>query len=329
MMRRRTFIASTVSVLAAPLAVEAQLVANPHRIGLLSFAAPPATPYVDPSWYFRQGLLAIGHQEGRTFLMEYRWAGRDPGQLPILARELVQLPVDVIVTLGTPAAQAAASVTKTIPIIMAGVDDPVRHGLVASLGRPGGNVTGLAHVPGSEFYAKQIEVFKEAVPRLSRVAVVGEFTATEESIFGEMQASAQPFSVKLLRMRANDETEFAAVFASLKRERADGLFVYPGSLNYTNRRWIADFAATNGLPTMFVDDAFVRAGGLMSYFTHWGELRRRAAVYVDKVLKGAKPADLPIEQPTKFELVINLKTAKALGLTIPPSVLARADELIQ
>jgi putative ABC transport system substrate-binding protein len=261
--------------------------------------------------------------------MEYRWAGRDVRRLPVLALELVQLPVEVIVTLGTPAAQAAAKATKTVPIIMAGVDDPVRNGLVASLGRPGGNITGLTHTPGPSFYSKQIELFKEAIPLLSRLAVFGEFTATEEFIFGEMQAAAQQFGVKLLRMRAHDETEFAGILASLKRAGTDGLFVYPGSLNYANRHRIAEFAVTSGLPTMFADRAFVEAGGLISYFTHWGELRQRTAVYVDKVLKGTNPADLPIEQPTKFELVVNLKTAKTLGVTLPQSVLLRADDVIQ
>jgi putative ABC transport system substrate-binding protein len=272
----------------------------------------------------------LGYIEGQNLLIESRFADAKVDQLPGLAADLVQRRVDLIVTIGTPPVQAAKEATATIPIVMAGSADPVEHGLVTSLAQPGGNVTGVTHSPGPEISGKGIELLKEAVPTVSRVAVLWDSSGIHEGLSLENQkVVARKLGVALLPFDAKTLDELNAALATIPRERANGLFVFPNFINGKHQQLILDFAATNRLPTMFQETSWVENGGLMSYYTNWGRLRERAAVFVDKILKGAKPADLPVEQPTKFQLVINLKTAKALGLTIPPAVLARADEVIE
>jgi putative tryptophan/tyrosine transport system substrate-binding protein len=238
--------------------------------------------------------------------------------------------VDVIFAPATPAALAAKNVTGTIPIVMATVLDPVGLGLVASLGRPGGNVTGLTTFVGPEIVGKHLELFKEAVPKLSRVAVLqNPANPTNVLLARQTRTAADLLGVQLRILDARRPAELEDAFHAMPRTRTDGLLVLPDNMLWTNRARLADLAAKNRLPTMFRDREHVDAGGLMSYGANTADLVRRGAIHVGKILKGAKPADLPVEQPTKFELVINLKTAKALGLTIPQSLLVRADEIIQ
>jgi putative ABC transport system substrate-binding protein len=265
-------------------------------------------------------------------VIERRYAQWNLERLPDLATELVQLKVNVIATNSTPAALAAKRATSTIPIVLAGGATPVEAGLVVSLARPGGNVTGLTDGLGSEFVSKQLQMLKQVAPKVSRVAVFLNSTARDEAeMFNGLLGGARALGVTLVLIdvktaRQFDQTTFTA---EMTRAHVDGFWVSPALLNWEHRGLIVDFAATHRLPAMYGDRAWVDTGGLMAYSTSWPTLRRRAAVYIDKILKGVKPADLPVEDPIKFDLVINLKTAKALGLTIPPSVLARADEVIQ
>ena len=314
------------ALLATLLAAEAEQAKKVYRIGYLS----PGTASGGVSAAFRATLQELGYIEGQNLVLESRFADAKIDRLPSLATELVRVGVDVIVTIGTPTVQAAKEATATIPIVMAGSADPVEHKLVASLARPGGNVTGVTHSPGPEISGKGLQYFKEAVPSLSRVAILWDSSVLHEGLSLEAQrAAARTTGVTVLPMDVKTLEELTVALAATTREHADGLFVFLNFINGKHEKLLLDFATTHWLPTMFQDADSVSARGLMSYYTNWTELRRRAAVYVDKILKGAKPADLPVEQPTKFELVINLKTAKALGLTIPPSVLARADEVIQ
>jgi putative ABC transport system substrate-binding protein len=254
-------------------------------------------------------------------------------QLPDLAAELVRLNVDVLVTITTPAVLAAKNATTTIPIVMAAAAHPVEQGLIASLARPGGNVTGLTHTHGPEFNGKGLELLKEAAPTLSRVAVLfntsGGLQAPLRLDLDALQAAARALGITLVPLDVQTLEEFTGAFATILRKGADGLFVFSIDPLITHAKLIADFAITHRLPTMFHRKDSVQAGGLMSYYTDGSALRRRAAVFVDKILKGKKPADLPVERPMKFELVVNLKTAKALGLTMPPALLALVDEVIQ
>ena len=246
------------------------------------------------------------------------------------ASSLVAIDVDVIVTITTSAALAARQVTSTIPIVMGGSNDPVGNGLVTSLAHPGGNVTGLTNNPGGDFVRKMIQLLKEAAPRVSHVGVLWDSTARAEArTLATIQAAAQALGITALNGDAQNAKAIPAALTSLVRAGANGLWVSPSALNGSQQKPIVDFALANRLPSIFGDKQFVSEGGLMSYWTNWNDLRRRSAVYVDKILKGAKPADLPVEQPTKFELVINLKTANALGLTIPKELLLRADEVIR
>ncbi len=312
-----------IGILAVPLAAEAQQAGKIYRIGYLT-----AGGGVEQS--FRDAMRQLGYLEGQNIVIEGRFAERKLERLPDLAAELVGLKVDVIVTITTPAAQAAKNATATIPVVMAGSSDPVELGLVASLARPGGNVTGVTNNPGSGFAGKLVQLLKEAAPTIRRVATIHNLTiAPEVRGWAEMQDAARALSLTLLSKDVRTAEDFDSAFAAIARERADALIVLPNSLNVTHTKGIVDFATKNRLPTMFGDGNAVKAGGFMSYWTNWADLRRRAAIYVDKILKGAKPGDLPVEQPTKFELVINLKTAKAIGLTIPQSILIRADEVIQ
>jgi putative ABC transport system substrate-binding protein len=316
-------VALTLGLLVAPLAVEAQQPGKVYRVGYLA-----AGSGVDEA--FRQALRSLGYVEGRNLVLEGRFAEGKIERLPALAAELAQRPVDVIVTITTPAALAAKSATPTIPIVMAGSATPVELGLIASLGRPGGNVTGVTNNPGPGFAGKWLQLLKEAAPKISRVVAIHNMSILPDARgFSEMQAAAPTLALSVLSADVRTPQDFDRAFPAVTRERADALIVAPNTLNGAYTKLIVDFATQHRLPTMFGNGDSVRAGGLMSYWANWEELRRRAARYVDKILKGAKPADLPVEEPSKFKLVINLKTAQALGLTIPQSVLIQADEVIQ
>jgi putative ABC transport system substrate-binding protein len=320
---------AALALLAAPLAAVAQPAGKIPQIGYLS---PNLAADAHLHEAFRQGLRDLGYVEGRTLLIENRDAEGNWERLPVLAAELVALTVDVIVATNTPGALAAAQATKTRPIVFAAVGDPVTSGLVTSLARPGGNVTGTSG-GAPELIGKCLEQLKQAVPRISRVAVLWQQGAfggrTERDMLKRADVAARGLRLRPQFVEARDPDDFDSVFSEMTRARADALTVLTGAMFISERRRLVDLAAKNRLPAVYAWRVFVEDGGLMSYGPSLAELFRNAAVYVDKILKGAKPADLPIEQPTKFELVINLKTAKALGLTIPPSVLARADEIIQ
>ena len=261
--------------------------------------------------------------------LESWWSEGRTERLPALAIELIQLRVDVIVASGTQAVRAAKQATSTIPIVMAVSAHPDKIGLVESLARPGGNVTGLDNV-GPDLKGKQLQLLKELAPKVSRVAVLWNPANLVETFgFKEMVAAAAVIGVEIQSIDVRTPDDYLAAFATVTASRADALYAFGNPVNFKNRQLIADFALKSRLPSIYEERLFVESGGLMSYAPSFTDLFRRAATYVDKILKGAKPADLPIEQPTKYELVINLNTAKALGLTIPPSVLARADEVIE
>ncbi len=297
------------------------------RIGFMSLQSQVAeSPRVEA---FRQGLRDLGYIEGKTIEIEWRWAMAKPELLVDLAQELVRLKVDIIVTAGTPATQAAMNATKTIPIIMTSATDPVGTGLVASLAHPGGNVTGLSNL-FQDLGGKQVELLKEAFPKVSRVAVFYDpANAGNAAWLGEMKVAADTLRITVQSLEVRGPDDFEPAFSAIKRERASALSVVRNAVTNIHRTRIVDFAAKSRLPAMYPDRVFVDTGGLMSYGPNFPDLWRRSATYVDKILKGRKPADLPVEQPTKFELVINLKTAKQIGLTIPQSVLYRADKVIK
>jgi putative ABC transport system substrate-binding protein len=312
-----------------PVAAEAQQAANVARIGVLVLNRA-----TNPRGHeaFRQGLRDLGYVEGRNVVIEYRDAEGKPERLPALAAELVALKVGVIVAPGTLAALAAKQATRTIPIVFPVVGDPVTDGLVTSLARPGGNVTGLSNRT-PELVGKCLELLTQAVPGVSRVAVLwlpgGAPERTEQDMLREAEVAARALGARLQVVEARGPADFDRAFSDMTRARAGALTVLPYVMFFNERRRLVDLAAKNRLPAVYGSREFVDAGGLMSYGADIGDLFRRAATYVDKILKGAKPGDLPVEQATKFELVINLKTAKALGLTIPQSILARADQVIE
>jgi putative tryptophan/tyrosine transport system substrate-binding protein len=278
---------------------------------------------------FQQGLRDLGYIEGQNIAIEYRSTEGMAERLPNLAAELVRLKVDIIVVGGSPATQAARNATKTIPIVMTNVTGPVEIGLVASLAHPGGNVTGLSNV-GSDLGGKQLELLKEASPKISRVAIVSDSAIPGNALWlGEMKVAAETLRITLQPVDVHHPDDFERAFSAIKNEHANALSALRNAVNSNYRARIVDFAAKSRLPAMYPDREDVEAGGLMSYGPNFADLFRRAATYVDKILKGAKPADLPVEQPTKFEFVINLKTAKQIGLTIPQSVLFRADKVIK
>jgi putative ABC transport system substrate-binding protein len=320
------------ALLTAPLAADAQQAGNVPRIGYLEFVSaelPIAQAMIDA---FRQGMRERGYVEGQTFVIEYRAAAGRVERLPELLVELAHLKVNVIVASAVPAARAAKQATTTIPIVSAVMADPDGDGLVASLARPGGNVTGLTFLAPA-LVAKRLQLLKEAVPGVSHVAalvhprVYGEHTMRD--MLEEAEVAAQTLGVRLQVLEASSPNDFDRAFSEIFTKTPAALVVFPSPMLYSAHRRLVELAAKYRLPAIYAFKEAVAAGGLMSYGTNIPDLSRRAATYVDKILKGAKPADLPVEQPTKFELVINLKTAKALGLTIPPSVLARADEVIQ
>jgi putative ABC transport system substrate-binding protein len=279
---------------------------------------------------FRQGLRELGHIEGQNILIEYRWADGQFERLPPLAAELAHLKVNVIVASNTPAALAAKHATRTIPIVLVTSGDPVGSGLVASLARPGGNVTGLSLSPTLAISGKQLELLKEAFPTVSHVAVLANpANPPTAGLLTETERAARSLGLRLRVVQVREPKQFDDAFATIKNERLPALLVIPDPLVNDERGKIVAFAATNRLPAIYPYRTFVDTGGLMSYGVDLSDLSRRAATYIDRILKGAKPAELPIEQPTKFELVVNLKTAKALGLTIAPSLLLRADQVIQ
>jgi putative tryptophan/tyrosine transport system substrate-binding protein len=271
----------------------------------------------------------LGYVEGRDYVIHARYADTDQTRLPVLAKELIGDGVDAIVTFGTAAVRAAKEATSTIPIVMAGGNDPIGNGFIASLARPGGNVTGVTRTPmGSAFHGKGLQLLKEVVPKLSRVAILG----TLGTLPG-MAAAAEELGITLLEHDMSDVKstgDFQAILSKILEERVDAVYVPGNFVNDKYRREVLDFIAKNRLPSMFEETWWVELqSGLLSYFTDIGDLRRRAAFFVDKILKGAKSADLPVEQPTRFRLVINLKTANALGLTVPHSILQRADVVIE
>jgi putative ABC transport system substrate-binding protein len=316
--RRRRFLATLGAVALDPPAI-AQAPAGARRIGLLWISA---TSRVEA---FREGLRELGWVEGQNVVIDYRSAEGRLDSLPDLAGELVRLKVDIIVAVATPAAAAAKNATPTIPIVMISVADPVGLGLVASLAHPGGNVTGLAYTSTS---GKELELLKEIIPEVRRVAILSNPGNTSNArAIRNIEATARSLAVQLQLLEARAPNEFDAAFAAMAKERVGALLVLADPVFYSTR--LADLAARSRLPAAYGLRETVEAGGLMSYGPRSPDLWRRAAAYVDKILKGANPAELPVEQPTKFELVINLKTAKVLGLTIPQSVLLRADEVIQ
>jgi putative ABC transport system substrate-binding protein len=323
---RRTFIAVGAAWLALPLAAEAQQPGKVPRIGFLFFGSPGPSPELDA---FRRGLRELLYIEGQNITIEYRFASGRVGRLPELAAELVRLKLDVIVTPGTPASVAAKQATSTIPIVFAGVADAVGAGLVANFARPGGNITGLTSI-SAELGGKRLELLKEVAPKASRVAVL--YNPADRSnvlVLKELQESAPALGLTLRPLEVRGPGEFEGVFVAMSRKRAHALFGAAGVLTTEHRKALVDLAAKRRIPAIWGERQFVEAGGLMSYAVNFYDQVRLAATYVDKILKGAKPGDLPVEQPTRFELVINLKAAKALGLTIPQSVLVRADEIIQ
>jgi putative tryptophan/tyrosine transport system substrate-binding protein len=314
----------TVILILAPLA-EAQSARQVWRIGYLGTSSPALEPNLVNA--FRQGLREFGHIEGQDIVIEYRWAEGKYDRFPELAAELVRLNVDVILTAGTPGALAAKQATRTIPIVMAVVADALAYQLVASLAQPGGNVTGLSTL-ARDLQGKQLELLKEIVPRLSRIAVLVNPSNPFNDVLGREQVQ-QALRLKLELFEVKAAEEFEAVFAAIARQRPDALFMIADRFLLAHRARIVAFAARQRLPGMYPYKEFVEAGGLVSYAPSYPEMFRRSATYVDKILKGAKPADLPVEQPTKFELIINLKTAKALRLTIPQTLLLRADQVIE
>jgi putative ABC transport system substrate-binding protein len=323
---RRAFVAGAVSVLAAPLAAGGQPVGKVYRIGFL-WDSPAVFPEAIEA--FRQGLRDLGYVEGQNLAIAYRWTEGKPERMRELAEELVRLKVDVIMAPSSIYTEAAKRATSTIPIIFMSHADPLGTGHVKSLARPGGNATGLT-IMMTETNVKGLELFKEAVPRLARVAVVWDpATPSHGPGLKAVEGAGPSLGLRIQSVPVRSASEYGSAFSAMVRERADGILVLSTPLFIAGAKRLADLALTHKLPSLFGPKHHVAAGGLMSYSPHRADLYRRGAVFVDKILKGANPADLPVERATTFELVINLKTAKALGLAIPSSVLARADEVLQ
>jgi putative ABC transport system substrate-binding protein len=326
MIGRRAFVVGGAVAFAAPLCAGGQQARNVHRIGYLASGSATASPHES----FRQGLRELGWVEGHNILIDYRFAEGSFDRLPDLAAELVRLKVDVIAAGPTPAAVAAKNATGTIPIVMVNVGDPVGVGLIASLARPGGNVTGLSFSVGMDTLGKGLELLREAVPKVRRVAILSNPANPSHALaISNVKTAARSLGVELKLLEARGPNEFDGAFGAMAKERVGALLVVADSMFILHRARLADLAATNRVPSMHGVRTNVEAGGLISYGPSSEAAWRRAAVFVDKIFKGATPADLPVEQPSTFELVINLKTAKALGLTIPPSLLARADHVIE
>jgi len=329
-MSRKTIIVVWLVALAlAPFRLtEAQQPAKIPRIGFLGATFPSADAARNEA--FRQGLRDLGYVEGKNIVIEYRWAGGKFDRLPDLAAELVRLKVDVIVTGGPASTPPAKEATVTIPIVMSSDSDPVGNGFVASLARPGGNITGLPQM-APELAGKRLELLKEIVPRLSRAAVLGGDSNNpgNAQALRETELAAGAFKVHLQYLDIRDPKDIETAFRAASKGRAEAVLVLGNPVATDHRTQMIDLAVKNRLPAIYPQNDYTDAGGLMFYGPSITDLFHRAATYVDKILKGAKPADLPVEQPRKFELIINLKTAKEIGLTIPPNVLARADKVIK
>jgi len=326
MMDRRVFVRTLAGgFLAAPLVAEAQARKVP-RVGFLYRGSPGPSQEIDA---FQRGLRELGYIEGQNIAVEYRFARGQVGRLPELAAELVRLNPDVIVAPYTPPALAAKQATSTIPIVFAVVADAIGAGLIVNLARPGGNITGLTS-SGADLGGKRLELVKQVIPKVSRVAVL--YNPADRSnvlVFEQLQQSAPNLRLILQPLAVREPSEFEAAFSAMTRERANAMLVAAGVLTDEHKELLVSHAAKRRMPSMWSHRHFVDAGGLMSYAVNFSDQIRQSAVYVDKILKGARPGDLPVEQPTRYELVINLKTAKALGLTIPQSLLQRADQVIE
>jgi len=324
--KRPLIVALTLAVLAMPLTAGAQQAGRVSRIGLLLTGSPTTeSRHIET---FKSGLRELGYNEGQNIAFSYRWAMGTSDQFPVLAIDLVRANVDLILTFGTTATTAAKKATRTIPILFVAVGDPVGSRLVESLARPGGNITGFTNV-SAELSVKLLEFVKELVPGLTRAAVLRN-PANPASIpqLRQTQVAAKSLEVQLQPLEVRDPSEFESAFAAISRERAGALIVLPDPMFLSQRTRIADLAAKSRLPSIFNWAEYVEAGGLMGYGPSLPDTLRRAASYADRILKGAKPSDLPVEQPAKFELIINLKTARMLGLTIPPSLLLRVDRIL-
>jgi putative ABC transport system substrate-binding protein len=315
------------TLLSAPPVASTQQAGKVYRIAFLGASSPALESELVAA--FRQGLRDLGYVEGRTILIEYRWAEGRYDRYAAFVAEAVSLKVDVIVTEGTPAAIAARDGTSTIPIVMAVIGDPVAAGVVSSVARPGGNITGSTSM-SPEIDGKRLELLKELVPGVSRIAVLwNPANPNNRARISTMRAAAKSLRLTLELVGVGDSEQLEKGFGAIVAARSQALIMESDLALLSRRERIVDFATRRRLPGLYAYREFVEAGGLASYAPSYPAMFRRAAMYVDKILKGAKPADLPVEQPTKFELVINLKAAKALGLTIPPSLVGRADELIQ
>jgi putative tryptophan/tyrosine transport system substrate-binding protein len=326
MMDRRTFLSGiTLEVLSAPLAAAAQQVRTP-RIGALNGGVP--FPHLDAA--FVQGLRELGWHEGQNILIEWRHAHGASDKLPELVAELMRLKVDLFVSFHNPATTAIKRATATIPIVMRFAIDPIGQGYVKSLAQPGGNITGVAWDSNPDIAAKYLELLKQIAPHISRAAGLIDPTYPGIDAYRTRATNAAPrLGLVLQHVEVRRREDLRGAIEVMKRERAQAIFVYGSAWMFATRREMAELATKHGLPAIFIWREAVEAGGLISYGTNLQDLHRRAAYFVDKILKGAKPGDLPVDQAQKFELVINLKTAKALGLTIPPSLLARADQVIE
>jgi ABC-type uncharacterized transport system substrate-binding protein len=326
-MRKAGVLSILFLVVLLAVASEAQQAGKVPRIGILApdSSAFPASAYHDS---FRQGLRELGYIEGKNIFIEIRYAEGKQDRLSDIASELVKLKVDVIVTATRPGVLAAKHATSAIPIVFAAVGDPVRAGLVSSLARPGGNITGLSIIE-TELFGKRLELLKEAFPKITRVAYFRDATSPGTGSAEMQAAAARALGLQLQSLEVRSAKDFDGAFEAVLKERAQALTTAASPVISTNQQRIVAFAAKNRLPALYPYSEFIEAGGLMFYGVSFSDLFRRAATYVDKILKGAKPADLPVEQPTKFEFVINLITAKQIGVTIPPNVLVRADKVIK
>jgi len=327
-MQRREFITLRSGIVAAwPLAARAQQPAKIPRIGFLGNST--ATMEANLIGPLRDGLRELGYEEGRNVIIEFRWADGKYDQFPALVAELLAAKVDVIITAGTPATLAIKKATSTVPLVFIAVGDPVGTGVVPNLGRPGGNITGLSSI-APDLEGKRLELLREVVPKLSHVAFfLNPANAFHTASMRQARVAAQSLGIKLQPMEVNKSEQLDGAFASIVKEKPDALLILADRIFLHNRKRMMEFAIQQRLPSVNAYRELVEAGGLISYGPSYEDMHRRAAVYVDKILKGTKPADLPIEQPTKFTLLINLKTAKTLGLTVPPTLVARADELIE
>ena len=325
-MQRRAFIGGVAAAAAlGPIATYAQTPAKARRVGLLMTTTPAAAAHIIVA--FADGLRELGHVEGKNVLFEYRWAEGDRERFAEMAADLVRQHVDVLVASSQAAALAAQRATRTIPIVMVNASDPVEAGLVASLVRPGGNVTGLSQQLTREIRAKQLQLLKEMLPKMSRVAVLHSAATTVG--LREYEAAGQTLELRIQVVEIRSRNDLESAFAAMDRDRIDALLAPADPFLFTERLRVAELAREHRLAGMYSTREYAEAGGLMSYSARLSEQFRRAAIFVDKILRGASPATLPVEAPSQYELVINLKTAKALGLTIPPSLLQRADQVIE